>query len=116
MVDLERSSSAGTADLAYDHLTGELKPINGASVSLYAKDSGWWWGSEPSKRSDYPGEQECRGKRAEGRNVFSTDDLKAKFSIFCIKTAENRDGFLIIRPLAEAKPDAYDVYSYIWVR
>lgn len=115
-VDLERSPSGGTADLAYDHLTGELKPINGTRVSLYAKDSGWWWGSEPSKRSDYPGEQECRGKRAEGRDAFSADDLKAKFSIFCIKTAENRDGFLIIRPVAEAKPDAYDVYSYIWVR
>jgi hypothetical protein len=114
-VDLERSPAGGRADLAYDHFTGELKPINGATISLYAKDSGWW-GDEPSKRSDYPGEQECQGKRTEGRGAFSTDDLKAKFSIYCIKTAENHDGFLIIRPVPEAKPDAYNVYSYIWVR
>jgi hypothetical protein len=114
-VDLERSPAGGIADLSYDHFTGELKPINGARVALYAKDSGWW-GDEPSKRSDYPGEEECRGNRAEGQNVFSADDLKAKFSIFCIKTAENHDGFLLIRPVAEAKPDAYYVYTYTWVR
>ena len=114
-VDLEKSRAGGIADLSYDHFTGELKPINGARVALYAKDSGWW-GDEPRKRSDYPGEQECRGKRAEGQNVFSADDLKAKFSIFCIKTAEGHDGFLLIRPVAEQSPDAYYVYAYVWVR
>jgi hypothetical protein len=117
--DLEGSYAGGIADLSYDHFTGELKPVNGARVSLYDKDNGWgwsWWGNAPHKRSDYPGEQECRGKRTEGRNAFSKDDLKAKFSVFCITTAEGHDGFLVVRPVAEQKPDAYDVYSYIWVR
>ncbi|MGH3764579.1 MAG: hypothetical protein ACRDTX_05435 [Pseudonocardiaceae bacterium] len=115
-VDLERSSVGGIADLSYDHFTGELKPINGATVSLYAKDGGWWWSGEPAKRNDYPGEQECRGTRNEGRDSFSKDDLEAKFSIFCIKTAEGHDGFLIVRPVPEQKPDAYYVYTYTWVR
>lgn len=115
MVDLERSSSGGTADLAYDHFTGELKPINRALVSLYSKDSGWFSG-EPSKRSDYPGEQECHGKRVDGRNAFGEDDLKASFSIFCIKTAEGHDGFVYIKPVPETKPVAYYVYTYTWVR
>jgi hypothetical protein len=115
-VDLEHSPVGRIADLSYDHFTGELKPINGARIALYAKDSGWPWEGEPDKRSDYPGEQECHGKRTEGRNAFSKEDLEAKFSIFCIKTAEGHDGFLIVRPVAELKPDAYYVYSYIWVR
>jgi hypothetical protein len=118
-VDLERSYSGGIADLSYDHFTGELKPINGTRISLYDKDNGWgwsWWGNKPDKRSDYPGEQECRGKRTEGRNAFSKDDLKTRFSIFCITTAEGHDGFLIVTPVAAQKPDAYDVYTHIWVR
>ncbi len=96
-----------------------MKPINGARVSLYNKDNGWgWspWGNEPDNRSDFPGEQECQGKRIEGQDTFSKDDLEAKFSIFCIKTAEGHDGFLYVRPVAKQKPDAYQVYSFIWVR
>jgi len=102
--------------LSYDHFTGELKPINGARVLLYAKDSGWWWGGEPDKRSDYPAEEKCHNKSTEGQGAFSKDDLKAKFSIFCIKTAENHDGFLFVTPIADQKPDAYTVYTYIWIR
>lgn len=118
-VDLEHFSSGGIADLSYDHFTGELKPINRTRVSLYYEDNGWgWspWGNEPKNRGDYPGEQECQEKRAGGQDVFSKDDLKAKFGIFCITTAEGHDGFLIVRPMANHKPAAYDVYSYIWVR
>ncbi len=115
VVDLERPPAGGIADLAYDHFTGELKPINGATVSLYDKDDEWLEG-EPENRSGYPGEQECRGKRNEGREAFSKDDLEADFSIFCIKTAEDHDGFLFVRPVAGQKPDAYYVYTYIWVR
>ncbi len=114
-MDLERSAG-GIADLSYDHFTGELKPINGARVSLYDKNSGWWWEGKPSKRSDYPGEEQCRGQRPEGRDAFSKDDLTAEFSIFCIKTAEGHDGFLFVRPVVDQKPDAYYVYTYIWVR
>jgi hypothetical protein len=115
-VDLEHSPVGKITDLYYDHLTGDLRPIRGARVVLYTKDSGLPWGGEPDKRSDYPGELECQGKRTEERGAFSKDDLGAKFSIFCINTAEGHDGFLVIRPVAEQKPDAYYVYSYIWVR
>jgi hypothetical protein len=117
-VDLEHSSAGGTADLSYDHFTGDLKPIHGATVSRYKKYNGWWWplGNQPTTRSDYPGERECRENRASEQHVFSKDDLAAEFSIFCIKTAEGHDGFLIVNPRANQKPDAYDVYAYIWVR
>jgi hypothetical protein len=95
-----------------------LKPINGARVSLYYEDNGWpgWLGNKPGARSDYPGEQECQGKRIDGRDAFSKKDLAAEFSIFCIKTAEGHDGFLIVTPVADQKPAAYSVYTYIWVR
>ena len=117
-VDLEHSAG-GTADLSYDHFTGELKPINGALVSFYDEDNGLgWspWGYNPDDRSDFPGEQQCRGQRTKGQGAFSKDALEAKFSIFCIKTAEGHDGFLYVRPVAKQKPDAYYVYSFIWVR
>lgn len=116
--DLEHSPAGGTVDLSYDHFTGELKPINGARVSLYYKDNGWpgWLGNKPGTRSDYPGEQECQGKRNEELDTFSKEDLAAEFSIFCIETAEGHDGFLIVRLIAKQKPAAYSVYTYIWVR
>ena len=118
IVDLEHYFAGGTADLSYDHFTGELKPIKGSKVSLYYKDNGWGWplGNEPQNRSDYPGEQECREQLTKGQDTFSKEDLGATFSIFCIKTAEGHDGFLIVRPIANHKPNAYNVYSYIWVR
>lgn len=120
-VDLEHASAGGTTDLSYDHFSGGLKPINEATVSLYDKDNGlgWlgtWFENEPKNRGAYPGEQECREKRTKGEHAFNKDDLEAKFSIFCIKTAENHDGFLLVKPIANQKPAAYDVYSYIWVR
>ncbi len=115
-VDLERAPPGTTVDLSYDHISGELKPINGAKVSLYAK-SGWGLWSEPEKRSDYPGEQECRERPAEvWRDAFSEDDLKAEHSIFCIRTAEGNAGFLFIKPDNDLKPVGYYVYTYIWVR
>jgi hypothetical protein len=119
VVDLEHFSVGRIADLSYDHLTGELKPINGTRISLYYEDNGWgWlpWGNEPQNRGDYPGEQECQQKRINEQGAFNKDDLNANFSIFCIETAEHHDGFLIVKPLRNHKPDAYDVYSYIWVR
>lgn len=112
-VDLERSRSGVTTDLSYDHISAELKPIHGAKVSTYETYS---W-TEPDVRSDYPSEQECQQSRSESwRDVFSKDDLSAKYSIFCIKTAEGDLGFLFIAPDASQKPVAYYVYTHTWVR
>lgn len=112
VVDLERTP--GTADLSYDHITGVLKPINGAKVSLYNRDDGFWE-SEPGVRSDYPGEQQCREKSdGDWRDVF--DNLETSFNIYCIQTAENSYGFLYIVPIENQKPNAYYVYTYTWVR
>ncbi|PZS22382.1 MAG: hypothetical protein DLM60_04590 [Pseudonocardiales bacterium] len=106
-------------DLSYDHLTGELKPMTGVTVSRYENpDQGWFGGHDPEKRSDYPGEEYCKNERIQKKEDirFKTDDLKAKLSIFCIKTAQDHNGFLIVKPIPDQKPDAYDVYSYVWVR
>ncbi|MGH3548082.1 MAG: hypothetical protein ACRDQU_08195 [Pseudonocardiaceae bacterium] len=104
-------------DLSYDHFTGKLKPMDGVTVLRYEDwDHGLLGGREPDKRSDYPGEEDCRKKRTKETPEFNEDDLKNKLSIFCIKTAQEHDGFLIIKPIPDQKPDAYDVYSYIWVR
>ena len=113
-VDLERARSGTAADLSYNHITGELKPSNGAKVFLYAGPSGW---TGPSKRSDYPGEQECLQKSsADWRDSFDKGNLGLEYSIYCIKTAEGDLGFLYIEPDFEQKPVAYYVYSFIWVR
>jgi hypothetical protein len=79
-VDLERSRSGTATDLSYDHISGEMKPIHGAKISLYSTWGGW---TSPGKRSDYPGEQECLQKPpADWRDAFSIDDLNADHSIF----------------------------------
>ena len=117
-VDLEHSSEGGATDLSYNDLTGELKLDHGARVSFVYNDNGWdgWpWENEPKNRGDFPGEQECRN-RTDWRGAFSKDNLDAKFSIFCIKTADGHDGFLYVRPIDKHKPNAYYVYSYIWIR
>lgn len=112
-VDLERSRSGTITDLSYDHITADLKPIHGAKVSTYATYN---W-TQPSVRKDYPSEQECMQRRREDwKDDFSEDDLKAKHSIFCIKTAEGDIGFLFIKPDPSQKPVSYYVYTYTWVR
>lgn len=129
-VDLEYSPGVSTTidlsasrlqpyDLSYDHFTGKLKPMTGVTVSRYdGWDHGLFGGRDPEKRSDYPGEEYCDNERIQKKeeNRFNTDDLKATLSIFCIKTAQDHNGFLIVKPIPDQKPDAYDVYSYIWVR
>ncbi len=113
------SSEPPPYDLSYNHLTGELKPMAGVTVSRYENwNQGWFGGRDPEKRSDYPGEEYCKNERIQKKeeNRFKTDDLKAELSIFCIKTVQDHNGFLIVKPIPDQKPDAYDVYSYIWVR
>lgn len=118
-VDLELSGTA--ADLSYDHFSGELKPTIGAMVFLYDKDGLGF--DTPSKRSDYPGEQECRNNRdkenlfQKWQDAFSKEDLEGnKFSIFCIETVEGHVGLLFIEPDESKKPIAYKIYSHTWVR
>lgn len=113
-VDLERSHSGTTTDLFYNHITAELKPINGAQVSTYATHDMW---GMPRARSDHPSEQECLQRRREDwSNTFNKEDLNAKYSIFCIKTAEGDLGFLFIEPNFGEKPISYYFYTYTWVR
>lgn len=118
-VDLEFSGTH--PDLSYNHFSGEFRPIYGAGVFLYDKDD--VGPDKPTKRSDYPGEQECRNNRdkdnliREWQGAFSKDDLEGnKFSIFCIKTVEGHVGLLFIEPDESKKPIAYEVYSHTWVR
>lgn len=112
-VDLERSRSGTTAGLSYDHISGTLKPIHGAKVFTYETCN---WGS-PSEENDYPSEEECLQGSPEGwREAFGSDDLKAKYGIFCIKTAEGDADFLFIEPDLDQKPVAYYVYAHTWVR
>lgn len=111
-VDLERSRSGTTTDLSYDHISGTLKPIHGAKISMYET---YDW-SSPSERNDYPSEEECLQRPPEDwRDAFG-NDLKAKYGIFCIKTAEGDVGFLFIEPDLDQKPVAYYVYTHTWVR
>lgn len=114
VVNLERSPLRTTPDLSYDHFTGVLAPIYGANVSLYRKDS--LFSGEPDVRSDYPGEQQCNKPEGGWQGKFSEVDLEAAFSIYCIQTADKSFGFLYIKPLENRKPNAYYVYSYIWIR
>jgi len=111
-VDLERSRSGTIADLSYDHISGELKLINGAKVATY--DTYDW--REPNERNDYPSEQECLQKRPEDWRAFGKDDFEFKYLIACVKTAEGDLGFLFLDPDLDKKPDAYYVYTYTWVR
>ena len=111
---LERSHSGTTTDLFYNHITAELKPINGAQVSTYTTHDMW---GMPRARSDHPSEQECLQRRREDwSNTFNKEDLNAKYSIFCIKTAEGDPGFLFIEPNFGKKPISYYFYTYTWVR
>jgi hypothetical protein len=119
-VDLELSGT--TADLSYDHFSGEFKPINGAQVFLYDRDG--LGPDKPAKRSDYPGEKECHDRRdqenqiQEWRDFFSEEGYRGmlKFSTFCIRTAEGNFGLLFIEPDDSKKPVSYQVYSHTWVR
>lgn len=119
-VDLEYPPAGGIPDLLYNHITGNLTVIHGAIVALWDKPSLLDLVSkrEPRTwvRSDFPGEQECQQTLNQVHDGFNQSNLEAKFSIFCIKTAEGHNGFLFIKPINNQKPNAYHVYSYIWVR
>jgi hypothetical protein len=118
-VDLERSQSGATNDLAYDHMTGELRPINGAKISNIKQYGGVrnaLWGNGLPKM-DLPGENDCaQTKPSAWQSAFSENDLKADIIVTCIETAESDFGYLVIGRDRSAKPVGYHVYTYTWVR
>lgn len=108
-VDLEISQSGITADLSYDHITGELKPINGAQISRVKK-----YGSKGGY--DLPSEWDCMQEKG-WKDSFSRDDLDPDKNVLaCIKTAEADLGYVVIGIDGDKKPTAYLFYSWIWVR
>jgi hypothetical protein len=113
-VDLERSRSGTRNDLSYDHITGEMKPINGAQISQ-VKTDGFW---STLDGSDVPSENECLNTPAnEWQDRFSADDLEDGDNVIvCIKTAEGDVGYLVIQVDGTRKPVRYEIYSYVWVR
>jgi hypothetical protein len=119
-VDLERSQSGVTKDIAYDHMTGELKPINGAAISRIKQYAGVHHGmaiGNGMPKMDLPAENDCaQTKPSEWKSSFSEDNLKADIILACIQTAEGGFGYLVIGRDKAAKPVAYYVYAYTWVR
>ncbi len=113
LLDFERSEMGhrhGLPDLAYDHVTGQLRVVNGAKISRVYK-YGWFasWGR------DIPSEEKCK-KSHKWANNFKRNDLDASIIVACIKTAEGNYGNMTIEPDEDEEPVAYDVATYTWVR
>ena len=120
-VDLEHGQAGTRNDLAYDHLTGDFKLINGTRVSKltkYAEKKGGWF-HDPGIQftGKVPGENECSlTPRDDWKPSFTSKDLNADAIVACVKSAEGDLGYLVIGRDRAAKPVAYHVYSYTWVR
>jgi hypothetical protein len=120
-VDLEQRQAGTKNDLAYDHMTGDLKLINGTRISKlvkYGEKKGGWF-HDPGIRLDnrLPGENECSlTPRDDWKSSFTQKDLHADTIVSCVKSAEGDLGYLVIGRDRAAKPIAYHVYSYTWVR
>ncbi|MGW6934639.1 hypothetical protein ACWGE0_31575 [Lentzea sp. NPDC054927] len=113
-VDLERSHSGTRNDLSYDHITGDLRTVNGAKVSRISHHGvdNWW---DNLETTDLPGEKECRESQ-DWRDGFAANDFADDVTVACVKTAEGDLGYLAIGVVAEKKPVAYRIYAYTWVR
>jgi hypothetical protein len=113
VIDLERLQGGNKTDLSYDHITGELRLLNGAKVASI-KQHGLL--SEPDYPEDIPGEKECQ-KATDWKDEISRDAISDDDEIVaCIKTAEADLGYLLIIPDHKQKPVAFHLYSKIWVR
>ncbi|MEU6153888.1 hypothetical protein ABZ816_28210 [Actinosynnema sp. NPDC047251] len=113
-VDLERSRSGYRSDLAYNHISGELKAINGARIGRienYGVRDLW----RNLDAQSLPGEKEC-GETGDWRESFADGDFTDDLTVACVKTAEGDLGYLVLGRLADRRPPAYRVYSHVWVR
>ncbi|MFB7518081.1 hypothetical protein [Streptomyces sp. NPDC056144] len=118
-IDLEQSYSGTKADLAYDHVTGELKTVNGAQVSQVTRHSVFGYRDDVMTGADYPTEDKClKTPEAEWRPGFTAEDLGEDIVVSCVKTAEGDLGFLAIGPRKwdPSEPVGYRVYALTWVR
>jgi len=120
-VDLERDSSGSMPDLSYDHVTGELKPMNGAVVSRIRQYAGvhhsCCFRADGMPKMDLPGENDCvQTKPGSWQQTFGPNDLKADLILACVETAESDFGYVVIGRDRSTKPVSYYLYSYTWVR
>jgi hypothetical protein len=118
-VDLEQNQNGWEDDLAYDHVTGSLQPINGtqvADIQHYAATKSIFHTSG-LPTLNLPDEYDCAQTKPNAwRRSFTAADLKADIIVSCIVTAEKDFGYLVIGRDPTAKPITYYVYSYTWVR
>lgn len=118
-VDLEQSQRGRQDDLYYDHVSGVLGLMNGASVAdiqHYVAARNIW--HEPGlPKLNLPDENNCaRTKPSAWQRSLTAADLRADITVSCLITAERDFGYLVIGRDPAAKPISYFVYSYIWVR
>ncbi|MGX4655082.1 hypothetical protein ACWCHM_15400 [Micromonospora sp. SCSIO 07396] len=126
-LDLERSQSGTTADVAFDHVTRRLKLVNGAQVSRVLRPQIF----DGVTTADLPSEADCLAQR-EWSDEFppltvaqrairlgrGVDNPVAVPLVACVKTAEADLGYVVIWPGSEwftGKPKL-TFYSLVWVR
>jgi hypothetical protein len=112
VVDMERSRSGVTPDLAYDQETGELKLINGAQISHVTTSNSVW---DNSLLYHLPSEPDCQ-QSSDWRGSFTPAELDNVYILACVKTAETDLGYVLLFPNQYAQPVSYYAYTYIWVR
>jgi hypothetical protein len=118
-VSLE-AARGGVPDIGYDHISGELKPLNGARVAhikRYGNPDPGVLGPQQTVNftGKLPGEKDC-ATEGDWKSALSHDDLKADTIVACVKTAEGDYARLVLGRNRSATPVAYHVYSYTWIR
>ncbi|WBB47294.1 hypothetical protein O3597_19345 [Verrucosispora sp. WMMA2044] len=126
-LDLERSQGGITADIAFDHVTGRLKLVNGAQISRVLRPQIF----DGMTVDDLPKEADCLAQR-EWSGEFppltfaqrimrlgggANNPFAAPLAA-CVKTAEADLGYLIIWPGKEwfTGEPKLTLYSLVWVR
>jgi hypothetical protein len=112
VVDMERSRSGVTPDLAYDQVTGELKLINGAQISRVVTPNSWWNVTPPL--NNLPTEQDCQ-QSSDWRGSFTPAELDNVYVRACVKTAEADFGYVVLQPHQWTQPVSYYAYTYVCV-
>ncbi|WP_018348803.1 hypothetical protein [Longispora albida] len=109
-LDFERSRGGFSADMYYDHVTGDLVLHENARVSQIKKYG--TFASDPM-----PTEEDCEKTPAKDwKTKLSKSDLDDDVMVMCVLTAEKDLGYLHITRKADKRPVGYDLESTIWVR